>query len=420
MTIGDNGLLNHAWLANPGSYIIPNRHWQGGPPGYGVPLHPSRVLWTWPPVYEFARPIRGTFPPWTDPSYWYEGLRYHVDSAAEWRTAKHNVLFYIGMFGGWLLTGCVAVLLVAGDLRSTAAAVARHMRYLAPAVMGLVIYGLANDLLPQDQPTPQPPSRYVAVYVVLLVLFLAASIRFRPRARRSRARFALAFALGAVSVGAVTTIGADQRAGLGKAAVAAEPWRLAEDLRNEGVAATMRVAIIGSPSRHDLWARLARVRIVAEVPNEASFWAQPAAAQQDILQALANAGVSVVVARARAADGPRARVAPDEIRLRCLLAGRRRASRRPSYAAGCGVRRMNLPPLVGGSVAGPSGRSPVSARTYCLWCGLMVANSSFRLLMVIGLGAYSLPMRVMTDSGSALANMSSGHVKRGPLIFRSL
>ena len=158
------------------------------------------------------------------------------------------------------------------------------------------MYGLANDLLSQDQPTPQPPSRYVAVYVVLVVLFLAASIRFRPLARRSLARYALALAVGATTVGAVTSLAASQRAGLGKAAAEAEPWRLAEDLRDQGVAATMHVAVIGSPSRHDLWARLARVRIIAEVPNEASFWAQPAAAQQDILQVLANAGVSAVVA----------------------------------------------------------------------------------------------------------------------------
>src|SRR5205085_6011248 len=39
LTIGDNGKLNHAWLANPGGYIIPNRHWQGGPTGYGAPRH---------------------------------------------------------------------------------------------------------------------------------------------------------------------------------------------------------------------------------------------------------------------------------------------------------------------------------------------------------------------------------------------
>jgi hypothetical protein len=34
LTIGDNAKLNHAWGVNPGSHIIPDRHWQGGPAGY--------------------------------------------------------------------------------------------------------------------------------------------------------------------------------------------------------------------------------------------------------------------------------------------------------------------------------------------------------------------------------------------------
>ncbi len=68
LTIGQNGALNHAWLVNPGFLIIPNRYWQGGPEGYGTPLHPVRKLWDAPPAYEFASPVGGTYPPWTDPS----------------------------------------------------------------------------------------------------------------------------------------------------------------------------------------------------------------------------------------------------------------------------------------------------------------------------------------------------------------
>ena len=68
LTIGDNGSLNYAWLVNPGELVIPNRYWQGGPEGYGAPVHPVRRLWDAPAVYEFASPVGGTYPPWTDPS----------------------------------------------------------------------------------------------------------------------------------------------------------------------------------------------------------------------------------------------------------------------------------------------------------------------------------------------------------------
>jgi hypothetical protein len=74
LTIGDNGKLNHVWLTNPGSYAVPDTLWLGGPPGLGAPVHPPRVVWDAPPTYEFATPIGGTFPLWTDP-LWVIGLR---------------------------------------------------------------------------------------------------------------------------------------------------------------------------------------------------------------------------------------------------------------------------------------------------------------------------------------------------------
>ena len=54
--------LNHAWLANPGRYVIPDTNWQGGPDQYGTPVHPTRLIWASPMAFEFATPIGGTFP----------------------------------------------------------------------------------------------------------------------------------------------------------------------------------------------------------------------------------------------------------------------------------------------------------------------------------------------------------------------
>jgi len=74
LTYSDTGKLSYVWYVNPSSRVIPNNHWQGGPPGFGQPKHPTRKILNNPPVFEFITPIGGTYPPWTDPSYWYEGL----------------------------------------------------------------------------------------------------------------------------------------------------------------------------------------------------------------------------------------------------------------------------------------------------------------------------------------------------------
>jgi hypothetical protein len=294
LTIGDNGTLNHVWLTSPGGYIVPNRHWQGGPPGNGYPRHPSRLLWDTPPTFEFAAPIGGTYPPWTDPSYWYEGLRFHFDRRAEWSSLTDNIQFDAELFGEWFVLALAAIVVCAGDLRATLTAVVRNTPLWAPAVTGLVLYLFANDLLVQRTPTPQPPSRYVAIFAVVFICIIAVSLRFRPVNMRPMAQRALATCIAACSVAVLGILAVDHGAALRQPQPTA-PWQVAQDLQKTGVTRGMRVATIGSPSQHVLWARLARVDIVAEIPNQAAFWATPPDNQALVLHLLARIGAQAVV-----------------------------------------------------------------------------------------------------------------------------
>ena len=70
ITFSDTAKLNLAWF----NYQLPYRNWQGQPPGTGTPVHPTRKLFDHPAVYEFNGPLRSSYPPWFDPSYWNEGL----------------------------------------------------------------------------------------------------------------------------------------------------------------------------------------------------------------------------------------------------------------------------------------------------------------------------------------------------------
>jgi 4-amino-4-deoxy-L-arabinose transferase-like glycosyltransferase len=75
-TFSDSGKIAYAEYVNKATL---NTHWQGRPPGTGTPLHPTREISTVPPLYEFAEPIPGSYPPWYDPSYWYDGIHPHFD-----------------------------------------------------------------------------------------------------------------------------------------------------------------------------------------------------------------------------------------------------------------------------------------------------------------------------------------------------
>jgi hypothetical protein len=291
-TIGDNGKLNHAWLANPGRYVIPDTHWQGGPAGYGVPRHRTRPIADTPSAFEFSRPVGGTFPPWTDPSYWYEGLSYHFDANAEWRTISDNAKFYARVFLGWMIVVLAGAMAAAGDLRATTRAVRRHAVFWIPAAVGLVLYAVANDLSVQRLPA-QPPTRYIAAFIVIASLVLLGSLRFLETRRIRMPNGALAvMTFGACAVMLTTTVSsavaiADRRPD--------PPWEIVELLHDAGIHEGMRIAIIGGKADHEYWARLARVRIVAQMEDAGGFCSKSPATQELLLQTFAGTGADAIV-----------------------------------------------------------------------------------------------------------------------------
>jgi len=79
---------------------------------------------------------------------------------------------------------------------------------------------------------------------------------------------------------------------------AAVHWEVATGLRRLGAAPGDRVAVVGSGLGAARWARLARVKIVAELPWQdwAQFWSIDPAARARLLAIFARTGAEVVVA----------------------------------------------------------------------------------------------------------------------------
>jgi hypothetical protein len=303
LTIGDNGWLNHAWLANPGRYVIPDTNWQGGPNQYGTPIHPTRLIWASPMAFEFAAPIGGTFPPWTDPSYWYEGLTYHFDRRAEWASLGDNVEFFLEFLGPWLLLFLGVALTAPADGRKSLRGIVRAAPYWMPAAVGLGLYLLANDLLIQNLPT-QPPERYVGTFAVLFCLSLFAGIRLSNLEPTGIGEKAAGVLLLTASLGAMSAL-ALQAVDTLSEPHPTPPWKIAAAIRRAGVVPDMQVAIVGNKARHESWARLDRVHVVAQVEDDRGFWAKAPKPQEALVEKLAETGAgAIVVSRMTAPAGP--------------------------------------------------------------------------------------------------------------------
>jgi hypothetical protein len=92
LTYGDSGPLNYIWNVNK---LEPGGLWQGQPPQFGIPLHPTKMVSEMPHVYLFDGPFPVTFGPFFNPPYYYQGVRRFFNLKAQ-----------IHAFGGnlWRLT----------------------------------------------------------------------------------------------------------------------------------------------------------------------------------------------------------------------------------------------------------------------------------------------------------------------------
>ena len=117
LTFGKSGAWNYARTVN--GIALPY-HWHGEPPGSGIPLHPTRIIFQNPVVYEFGSPVRGTFPPWRDPYYWFAGITPHFDLAGQLRVLKGNAKILKEMASGLnrnFVYGFLILLCMTGDWR---------------------------------------------------------------------------------------------------------------------------------------------------------------------------------------------------------------------------------------------------------------------------------------------------------------
>lgn len=293
ITFGESGRLNYLWYISGLTTFV---HWQGDDPRSGVPVHPTRKINAVPAVYEFATPIGGTYPPWYDLSYWHEGAQGQFrlkgllgilrNSLAVW----WDMLFYLQR--GFIFLLVIPLYLswrggkMIGDLLS-------FHSFIAPSLVACATYTALN-LEP----------RYICAFVVLLFLTILALIRL-PRSEVSEpALQALTLAmLIALALPTISNLGRDFSKGRSESVLS--HYQVVKELAKQDVMPGDKVAVIGDSFRA-FWARLAKVRIVAEIPSKGlyqeitagdteSYHAATGEVRARVLEKFAATGARVVI-----------------------------------------------------------------------------------------------------------------------------
>src|SRR5271156_1415423 len=283
-TFGDSGKIAYAEYVNGATLTT---HWQGQPPGTGTPKHSTRQVLADPPMYEFAQPIPGSYPPWYDASYWYDGIAPHFSVRGQLWVLFRALNAYFKMFSKSGVLYIVGVAMFLALRRGGRWQPVQPAMWLAffPSIAALGLYALVLVEF-----------RYVSPFALMLLLWLIYRIEI-PRVTNSRFLRCLRLAaLVAPAVAIAWPILRDTRTIIRNAPD--EQWQIASALPAMGVPSGTPLATIGS-GLDAYWAHLAGDRIIAEIPtkDQEQFVAADPARKQSILQKFTNAGAQAVLTK---------------------------------------------------------------------------------------------------------------------------
>jgi hypothetical protein len=285
LTFGSAGRLNYAWHVNR----INMFHWQGEPLGSGTPKHPTRKIFDAPAMYEFGTPFRSTYPVWYDPSYWYEGVEIHTNLLRQLGVLYGNLWNYFGaspLAHGGLIVGFLTLFMIGKCIRN----ITEQWSMLIPAIAAVGMYSLIN-LEP----------RYIAPFFVLFWLGIASAVRLSNMQESLRIMGSVTASVLVIvfSTVAASTFYQASFALRDKAknySVDKYAWEAAIIFRQSKLNPGDKVAAVGGAiDTQAKWARLARSRIVAEIPSEGEFWASSPLIKAEIIKILAKAGARFLV-----------------------------------------------------------------------------------------------------------------------------
>jgi hypothetical protein len=286
LSFGASGWLNYAWTVNG---LQMQTGWTGGSPDvYGIPKHAPRKLMVKPLILEFDTPVKGTYPLWYDPSYWYAGakarfgLRQQVSALGA--LMRGNGKDVLSQMTGFISGGIVLwVLVLREKIRPTATRILWWQ--LAWPLSACAMYGLVII-----------ESRYVGGFLVLFWLAIYGALFGRVDRRVGVA----------VSATVICTVMIPFAAELAMVSVHAardmvypRPSKYqigAIGLGNLGLRSGDRLAIVGyGLADLPFYARQAGLRVAAQIPDADEFWRLSVPELESVAERLGSIGVKAVV-----------------------------------------------------------------------------------------------------------------------------
>jgi len=311
-TYGEAGPLNYAWNVNK---LEPGAMWQGIPPGYGTPVHPTKLVSLSPHIYLFDGPFPVTFGPFFNPPYYYQGYRHFFSLKRQIHQLAGNVFRFLRILRfQFVIYALVLGWLIRRSNRGSGLKIASHFWPL----FLISLAGTSMYLLVMVE------ARYVAsflamVLLVLLLIVIAQEALADPQPTFRRLPTMLSYLL---LLACGTTLIANQNDGdrdvLGHALrhevfLNDGQWKTGIYLRQTGLHPGDKVAVMADlvNASRSTWAYMDDLQIVGilggrlfetETADYDTFWHSSPEVQRQLLENFHSTGARVVVALSKPSD----------------------------------------------------------------------------------------------------------------------
>jgi len=287
-TVGESGKTNYAWYVNNTPFFA---HWQGEGNSDGMaigkPIHPTRKIFDNPPVYEFGLPLFGTYPPWTDPSYWYEGVQVSFDGimqiASLCASSKIFIDIFLKMLGS--LTGLSLFLF----FLSKENRFSKYSILILPSLFAFLMFSLVH-LEP----------RYIGAFIPLIFLGVIASFRFGKNKELLNVINKVSITIFLMLILVISVINGREMSGWLSGSQNHVEWEIAQSLKSIGISEGDKVAVIGYAIPYSpIWARVARVKIVSEILEKDTdgFWNLNQESNINVIKVFQSTGAKAIISK---------------------------------------------------------------------------------------------------------------------------
>jgi len=248
-------------------------------------IHPTRKLLDQPALYEFATPVGGTYPPWTEPYYWFEGMQIRFSLVRQLLLIARALWLYWFALMPFFLGGIIFTALAVEPFWK-AGGIFSHWPVIVPALAGLGMHALLHV-----------EYRYVASFLVIVWTCTFAGTRFASDPVVAKVVRSILVGTALVLLVQLAADTAENIAFAPQTAQSSSVRRTAASLERAGVKRGTQVATIASLNQ-TYWARMLGLRIIAEVPYDqrTAFWFGGDEVQHRVFSVLKKAGAGIVVA----------------------------------------------------------------------------------------------------------------------------